>query len=166
MPFRLLVLLAFGRECKHDATEPLLYREPPLELVFGSATTPAAIPVPPLPYNCQHLPLRFPVAFVQVDVQMLMKMDASQCRRNPVINSLSNAEFSTEKDSRSIVASPCYLRRCERQDLNLHGFPHWILRVVKADLATLSLTSTSVVNLLSPLCLRSGDVLYRVASVL
>jgi hypothetical protein len=33
----------------------------------------------------------------------------------------------TQKDSRPFAASPSEIKRCERQDLNLHGFHHWIL---------------------------------------
>jgi hypothetical protein len=34
------------------------------------------------------------------------------------------------KDSRQIAASPYKTSKCERQELNLHGFPHWILRPI------------------------------------
>ena len=36
------------------------------------------------------------------------------------------------------AVSPCQIRKCERQDLNLHGLPHWILSPARLPIPPLS----------------------------
>ncbi len=41
-----------------------------------------------------------------------------------------NSGIAKEESLAAIAVSPCAVRKCERQELNLHGFPHWILRPI------------------------------------
>ncbi len=72
----------------------------------------------------------------------------------------------------AIAVSPYAARKCERQDLNLHGLPHWILSPARLPIPPLShgeyylLFYNDLGQVSSPLAsLHFGSVLSKVLSI-
>jgi hypothetical protein len=58
---------------------------------------------------------------------------------------------------RRVVVTRYCVRRCERQELNLHGFPHWILSPARLPIPPLSQTCYATTVCGKPLSLSSAD---------
>ena len=58
--------------------------------------------------------------------------------QNTATNLLPAGQQEAKKDLQLFATSPCQIRRCERQELNLHRLPHWILSPARLPIPPLS----------------------------